>query len=50
MIIQKIFSIPYQMSESNLSERDHVTGHGIEELFSFEEWGTGTQLNLEESQ
>ena len=38
------------LSGSNLSEENHVTGQVIEELFPFEEWGTGIQLNEEELQ
>ena len=36
------------LSGSNPSEENHVTGQVIEELFPFEEWGTGVQLNEEE--
>src|ERR1043166_6855724 len=36
------------LSGSNPTEENHVTGQVIEELFPFEEWGTGIQLNEEE--
>ena len=38
------------LSGSNLSEENHMTGQVIEELFPFEEWRIGTQLNLQELQ
>src|ERR1043166_3139705 len=38
------------LSGSNLSKENHVTGQVIEELFLFEEWGTGVQLNEKELQ
>ena len=38
------------LSGSNPSEENHVTGQVIKKLFPFEEWETGMQLNLEELQ
>ena len=38
------------LSGSNPTEENHVTGQVIDELFPFKEWGTGIQIDQEELQ